>query len=57
MQSFVRSDVNRLPPFRPPNRVLAETLGAVLFDVGLLVAYNVLFFLAAYVAFLRYDAK
>ena len=36
---------------------MAERLAAVLPDVMLLAAWTVLFFMAAYLSFLRYDLK
>jgi ABC-type transport system involved in multi-copper enzyme maturation permease subunit len=50
-------DPHELPAFhyRPPG--LAESFDAALPDLGLLAGFNVLFFLAAFVAFLRYDLR
>ena len=36
---------------------LAQSLGDSLLDVGLLVGFNVLFFLVGFVGFLRYDVR
>ena len=48
-------DPNELPAFAPPLPELTSSLVDVRADLLVLVALNVAFFLAAHVAFLRYD--
>ncbi|OGG56116.1 MAG: hypothetical protein A3F84_28680 [Candidatus Handelsmanbacteria bacterium RIFCSPLOWO2_12_FULL_64_10] len=48
------ADYPRFVYFRPD---LRERLGAAVMDVGLLAFWNLLFFVAGYVAFLRYDVR
>lgn len=57
MQEFTADDMNSMPRFRPLEITLGQSIRDVLFDVAALLTFNVVFFLASYVAFLRYDAK
>jgi hypothetical protein len=50
-------DLKLFPRFKPLEITFAESIGIVLIDAALLVAFNIVFFLAAYTAFLRYDAR
>ncbi len=54
---FRASDLLLIPRFRPLDAPFTASLGAALPDIGLLLAYNALFFLGAYAAFLRYDVR
>ncbi len=48
-------DPDDLPTFAPPRRPLAEVLTSTYVDLLVLIVLNGLFFLAAYVGFLRFD--
>jgi len=50
-------DFERLPKFEPENDTIQLSFKHALTDIGLLCAYNMLFFLTAFVKFLRYDVK
>ena len=50
-------DVSELPAFNYEAPPLKEIAPAVALDSGILVFFNVLFFAAAFVAFLRYDVR
>ena len=54
---FDAADIQLYPRFRPLTLSLGQGLRDVLTDVGLLLTFNVAFFLAAYAAFLRYDVR
>lgn len=45
------------PRFQMPVLSLSHSLGAVALDVALLLVWNVVFFMGAYMSFLRYDAR
>ena len=48
-------DPDDLPTFAPPRRPLVEVLTSTYVDLLVLIVLNGLFFLAAYVGFLRFD--
>ncbi|MCI0513437.1 ABC transporter permease [candidate division KSB1 bacterium] len=50
-------DPKELPPFLYQKMALPEILGHSLLDLSLLVLLNIVFFVAAYVKFLRYDVR
>ncbi len=50
-------DVTQVPQFDYAPMSLGDTLPAALWNMGLLIFFNVLFFIAAFVAFLRYDVR
>ncbi len=50
-------DPKELPPFDYQPPALGEVFRAAVLDLGLLALFNVLFFTAGFVAFLRYDAR
>ena len=56
-QDFRTEDLLLIPRFRPLDIPFTDSLGSALPDIGLLAVFNVLFFLGAYVAFLRYDVR
>lgn len=53
----VRVDVRDIPAYRQHEESLAESLRDAIVDLSILLFYNVLFFISAYVAFLRYDVR
>jgi hypothetical protein len=50
-------DFDRLPKFEPKRDTIQLSLKKSLVDVGLLFAYSTVFFLGAFIKFLRYDVK
>jgi len=50
-------DVKRLPVFAPKEQTIQLSLKKSLIDIGLLCGYTTLFFLGAFIRFLRYDVK
>jgi ABC-type transport system involved in multi-copper enzyme maturation permease subunit len=50
-------DVKKLPVFAPEEQTIQLSLKKSLIDVGLLCGYATLFFLGAFIKFLRYDVK
>jgi hypothetical protein len=48
---------SELPEFVEQSRTLGDTMTASLFDMGLLVILNALFFGGAFYAFLRFDLR
>ena len=49
-------DVDLIPQFAPPEVPLKNSLRDSVLDLGLMGGYNALFFMIAFVKFLRYDA-
>ncbi|MGH7491312.1 MAG: ABC transporter permease [bacterium] len=50
-------DPHELPEFVYHDQSLKKAIGEALFDLGLLAAFNLLFFAGAFVAFQRYDLR
>ncbi len=50
-------DVKKLPVFAPKGQTIQLSLMKSLIDIGLLCGYTTLFFLGAFIRFLRYDVK
>lgn len=50
-------DPNELPAFQYAPARLRDVFDGALFDIGLLIAFNVIFFAAGFVKFLRYDVR
>ena len=50
-------DPNEMPAFTYTPAGLSDVLGSSLPDIGLLALFNMIFFIAAYVGFLRYDVR
>jgi hypothetical protein len=50
-------DTNEMPSFSYTPVSLGDVFGASLPDIGLLALFNIIFFAAAYVGFLRYDVR
>jgi ABC-type transport system involved in multi-copper enzyme maturation permease subunit len=50
-------DVKKLPVFDPQGQTIQLSMKESLIDIGLLCGYTVLFFLGAFIKFLRYDVK
>jgi ABC-type transport system involved in multi-copper enzyme maturation permease subunit len=50
-------DVNEVPAFSYTPLTLADTLPAAVWNIGLLVLFNLIFFAAAFGAFVKYDLR
>jgi ABC-type transport system involved in multi-copper enzyme maturation permease subunit len=50
-------DVTEMPKFKDPQYSFGAAVVASLFDIGLLAVFNVLAFVGAFVAFLRFDMR
>ena len=50
-------DVSEIPVFEHHEMATAAVVDAAIPDIGLLVIYNLLFFVGAFVAFLKYDLR
>jgi len=50
-------DFDGVPKFQERDLGLGESLQLAIWDIGLLVLFNLLFFVAAFVSFLRYDVR
>lgn len=56
-QDMEIDDLKFIPAFKPLSIEFTDSLSFVLFDISIIFTYNIILFLAAYAAFLRYDAK
>jgi len=54
---FREKDYKLIPKFRPLDVPFTDSVRSATADIGLLFTFNLVFFLAAYAAFLRYDVK
>jgi hypothetical protein len=50
-------DPQELPAFQYQMASMANLMGASIADMGILLLFNILFFVGAFVAFLRYDVR
>ena len=50
-------DFDTVPKFQERDLGLGESLKLAIWDIGLLALFNVVFFVAAFVSFLRYDVR
>jgi len=50
-------DYDGVPKFQERDFTLRESLRWAIWDIGLLILFNLLFFMAAFVSFLRYDVR
>ena len=50
-------DPNEIPPFSYAAIPLADVINNSLFDIGMLVIFNLIFFIGSFLAFLRYDLR
>jgi hypothetical protein len=50
-------DFDTVPKFQEPDLALGQSLKLAIWDIGLLVLFNLVFFAAAFVSFLRYDVR
>jgi hypothetical protein len=50
-------DFNIVPKFQERGLALGQSLKLAIWDIGLLVLFNLVFFVAAYVSFLKYDVR
>jgi len=50
-------DFDTVPKFREQDIGLTKSLGLAVWDIGLLVLFNLVFFAATFVSFLRYDVR
>ncbi len=48
---------NIVPKFQERDLALGQSLKLAIWDIGLLVLFNLVFFAASYVSFLRYDVR
>ena len=46
-----------VPKFQEQDLALGQPLKLAIWDIGLLILYNLVFFAAAYVSYLRYDVR
>ena len=56
-QEGKKIDVGEMPRFQSPQYTLGEALTASLLDLGLLAIFNILAFVGAFIAFLRFDMR
>lgn len=52
-----RLDISELPQFKFTNEPLESSLAAAAVDLGILVLFNLVFFIGAFMAFVRYDVR
>ena len=50
-------DFKTIPKFQEQDLALGQSLKLAIWDIGLLVLFNLVFFMAAYVSFLKYDVR
>jgi len=50
-------DFDNVPKFQERDLALGESLKLAIWDIGLLVLFNIVFFAASFVSFLRYDVR
>ena len=50
-------DFDRVPKFQERDLALGESLKLAIWDIGLLALFNLVFFVASFVSFLRYDVR
>jgi ABC-type transport system involved in multi-copper enzyme maturation permease subunit len=50
-------DFTTVPKFQEQDLVLGKSLKLAIWDIGLLILFNLVFFAASYVSFLRYDVR
>jgi hypothetical protein len=50
-------DFNTMPKFQERDLALSQSLKLAIWDIGLLVLFNLVFFAASFVSFLRYDVR
>jgi len=50
-------DFDTVPKFQERDLALGQSLQLAIWDIGLLILFNLVFFAAAYVSFLRYDVR
>lgn len=50
-------DISTVPKFQERDLALGRSLKLAIWDIGLLVLFNLIFFAAAFVSFLRYDPR
>lgn len=55
--SHERVDFDNVPKFQERDLALGESLKLAIWDIGLLALFNLVFFAAAFVSFLRYDVR
>jgi ABC-type transport system involved in multi-copper enzyme maturation permease subunit len=52
-----RVDFDNVPKFQDRDLALGQSLKLAIWDIGLLVLFNLVFFAASFVSFLRYDVR
>ena len=50
-------DFNTVPKFQEKDLALGQSLKLAIWDIGLLVLFNLVFFAASFASFLRYDVR
>jgi ABC-type transport system involved in multi-copper enzyme maturation permease subunit len=50
-------DFDTVPKFQEGDLTLGESLKLAIWDIGILVMFNLVFFAASFVSFLRYDVR
>ncbi|RPJ36305.1 MAG: ABC transporter permease, partial [Planctomycetaceae bacterium] len=55
--SHASADFDTVPKFHERDLTLGESLKLAVWDIGLLVLFNLAFFAAAFISFLRYDVR
>ncbi|MHC4324628.1 MAG: hypothetical protein ACYSUX_10180, partial [Planctomycetota bacterium] len=50
-------DFETIPKFQERDLALGQSLKLAVWDIGLLTLFNLVFFAAAFVSFLRYDVR
>jgi hypothetical protein len=50
-------DFDTVPKFREKEWALGESLRLAIWDIGLLVLFNFVFFAASWVSFMKYDVR
>jgi ABC-type transport system involved in multi-copper enzyme maturation permease subunit len=55
--SHMPVDFDTVPKFQEQDLALGQSLKLAIWDIGLLVLFNLVFFAASYVSFLRYDVR
>jgi len=50
-------DFVTVPKFQEQDLALGQSLKLAIWDIGLLILFNLVFFAAAFVSFLRYDVR
>lgn len=55
--SHQRADFDSVPRFQEQDLALGQSLRLAVWDIGLLILFNMVFFAAAWISFMRYDVR